>query len=343
MIKKLKGWFSKKVGDVELNKTSNLNPIGVARKVDIKNLIKQIEKLKNEIDNFQPPTIDTTNFARVDQENTFTKTNTFNNIVVVNEPTNDNNVANKKYVDKKISQEIDKIPPLDLSNFAEKNKDNVFVNQSINDNTPFIKFENKTENEVYGYIGNLTISNNLMSIKGENGIELKSENKPITITGGSTKINGPTTIDSLNVGSGWITSMDSRDDALVNKRYVDSKSLNPEMLGGTTKMDVRVTKSDVQSGLYRYKFSVDVRKGGIGTGIVDVSAFWIDSKVNNRRVDIQQTFSGIYSTNGTWLVNIVCFSTNDLKPGSTGDFDASFTATIKHFKIFDRSFAYLED
>lgn len=124
-----------------------------------------------------------------------------NGVIGERAPTQNNHLTNKKYVDDKIRQEIGNVGGnIDLAPYALKAQDNKFVNQTINDNTPYITFINEGEGETYGRVGNETISNKNLTINALlRDLELKAKGKVIC------------------------SQTPTEDNDVANKKYVDSK------------------------------------------------------------------------------------------------------------------------
>lgn len=105
-----------------------------------KNLTNAVNELKGRIDAGGGGTApDLTDYAKKNAENTFTQKQHFNNgadITII--PANDNDIANKKYVDDKVSN-------IDLLNVAKKNEENEFTEKQTFNKQIIIKARNATE------------------------------------------------------------------------------------------------------------------------------------------------------------------------------------------------------
>lgn len=118
-------------------KTGNTDQLATTAK----DLTNAVNELKTRLDaGGGGATPDLTDYAKKNEENTFTQKQHFNNGADISiEPTNDNDVVNKKYVD-------DTFNNIDLSNVAKKNEENTFEENQTFNKQIIINARNATEN-----------------------------------------------------------------------------------------------------------------------------------------------------------------------------------------------------
>lgn len=99
-------------------------------------------------------------------------------------------------------------PPVDLTEYAKKNIDNDFVNQSIKGNSPYLQF--KAANGVrVGYTGNPSAANNNIETKAEHGDYYASARENVVLN--------PTN------GNAIYSKAPTDDTHVANKAYVDQQ------------------------------------------------------------------------------------------------------------------------
>lgn len=266
-------WFKKKEIKKVPN-PSSIAPLYIASTNQIEGTIAAVNELSPKIDDLQnrldqlPPIPDLSAYARKDQANTFTQKQTFNNGMYLNNkkiqgllaPSEAGDATHKKYVDdadntklreaktytdtktnEKLQEsktytdtQIAAIPPVDLSNVAKLNAENVFtVGQRINGN---LTIQNEIfSNVLNGNAGKVqSVGNDPKSIVNKEYVDNKTGSNPIILNANEYNYTSTKIHKDINI---WVVNIDidgSNSKLNTNKKYrcyIEYNSYSP--LGST--------------------------------------------------------------------------------------------------------------
>lgn len=212
-------WF-KKLKNVELDSTSNLNGLYSARIADLKKLQKRIETLNNQLTELNnkvdalPPIPDHSMYARKDQTNTFTQRQTFNRGMYVNNqkiegignPTENGDATHKLYVDSADSQTRNS-----ATRYTNTKADEVKQYADTKDSQVKVEMSQLMDTKI-----SQMDTSNFAKLDQQNNFA-----KSMRVKQGI-NVDGYLLADTTEFGSGTIQNVPNNAKSIVNKEYVDN-------------------------------------------------------------------------------------------------------------------------
>lgn len=332
-------WF-KRIRKLEIDKTSNLNPLYTARLADLSALNKVIDKINNSITDLNnrldqlPPIPDLTHYARKDQTNTFTEKQTFNNGMYLNNkkiegllaPTNNGDATHKKYVDDADNAKLSEAKVYADTKSNEKLQE-AKTYADTKDNQKLEEAKQYTNDEI-NKIGAFIDKDNIAYKNKDNIFEARNQ------------FTYPVTFDDVVISNASIT----QNKQVATKEYVDNKAsgLKIEYIYGNTNNTNFVEKRTLSSGVWSYvsESTLYIRDSNVysidGTFIVSIRINKIE--YGGRVIKPYSRTSSIVRKNKNESL-IVPYSFTittwtDMKPGSDGSFNSNIKFDYSILRIY---------